>query len=166
MNKHKLIIFAVVALVVISTLFIPPFYGKGDDGSFYQISNQITLGTTEQEILTKIGDICEKIIEQERSLREKLKNDETGRFTDRIMRSYGTMLYAVLMDSKELTKLYADVRLGACMGIIEGILPKTLDEILVRGMPAVITLENKGAVNSARRDKCRADMIKRVLSGL
>lgn len=47
MNKPKLIIFAVAALIIISTLFIPPFYGKGDDGSFYQILTENGLYNTE-----------------------------------------------------------------------------------------------------------------------
>jgi len=75
------------------------------------------------------------------------------------------MLYATLIDSAELMKLYADVRLGACLGMIEGITPKTLDEILVRGMPGVITTENRGAVNPSRRDRCRSEMIRYVLAG-
>lgn len=139
--------------------------GSASDGCLYQISNQVTLGSSEEEIIMKLSEICEKITEQERKLREKLKEDESGRFTDRIMRSYGTMLYATLIDSAELMKLYADVRLGACLGMIEGITPKTLDEILVRGMPGVITTENRGAVNPSRRDRCRAEMIRYVLAG-
>ncbi|MBQ8524656.1 MAG: ATP--guanido phosphotransferase [Clostridia bacterium] len=139
--------------------------GSASNGCLYQISNQVTLGNSECEILTKLTEICEKITEQERSLREKMKADESGRFTDRIMRSYGTMLYATLIDTSELVKLYADVRLGACLGIIDRVTPKTLDEILVRGMPNVITLENRGAVNANRRDRCRAEMVRYVLAG-
>lgn len=139
--------------------------GSSGDGCLYQISNQITLGATEEEIISKLGEVCAKITEEERSLREKLKKDETGAFADRIMRSYGTMLYAVLMESRELLKLYADVRLGACLGMLDGVTPRALDEILVRGMPAVLTSENRGVVNSARRDRCRAEMVRQVLSG-
>ena len=119
----------------------------------------------EEEILAKITRICEKITEQERSLRENLKNDETGRFTDRVMRAYGTMLYATLVDTAELMRLYADVRLGASLGIIEGVTPSTLDEMLIRGMPGVLTTENKGLTTPGRRDMARAEMIRSVLSG-
>ena len=139
--------------------------GSDSDGCLYQISNQVTLGSSEEEIISKLSEICGKISEQERSLREKMKEDDTGRFTDKIMRAYGTMLYATLIDSAELMSLYADVRLGVCLGIIDGITPKLLDEILVRGMPGVISCENKGAVNANRRDRCRAEMVRRVLAG-
>ena len=139
--------------------------GSSADGYLYQISNQITLGITEDEIFTRLTEVCERITEQERALREKQKEDETGRFTDKIMRAYGTMLYATLIDTRELLSLYADVRLGACLGIIEGVTPKTLDEILVRGMPGVISTENRGAVIPSRRDRCRAEMIRSVLAG-
>lgn len=139
--------------------------GSSADGYLYQISNQVTLGTSEEEIIAKITKICEKIAEQERSLRENLKNDESGRFTDRVMRSYGTMLYATLVDTAELMKLYADVRLGASLGIIDGITPSKLDQMLVRGMPGVLTSENKGVTTPGRRDAVRAEMIRSVLSG-
>lgn len=139
--------------------------GSGADGYLYQISNQVTLGLSESEILAKIEGICEKITEQERALREKLKSDEDGRFTDRVMRAYGTMLYATLVDTAELLKLYADVRLGASLGIIEGISPCTLDEMLIRGMPGVLTSENNGLTTPLKRDAARAEMIRSVLAG-
>ena len=139
--------------------------GSSADGCLYQISNQVTLGTSEEEILSKLSKICEKITEQERKLREELKADESGRFTDRIMRSYGTMLYATLVDTAELMKLYSDVRLGASLGMIEGLAPSKLDEMLVRCMPGVISSENKGVTTPARRDRVRAEMIRSVLSG-
>lgn len=137
--------------------------GSSGDGCLYQISNQITLGSTEEEIITKLSEVCERIIEQERRLRERLRDDASGRFADRIMRSYGTMLYAVLTDSEEMLRLYADVRLGACLKMIDNVTPSMLDRILISGMPAV--LASNGSSEPASRDRARADMIRRVLSG-
>lgn len=139
--------------------------GSGADGCLYQVSNQITLGTSEEQIITKLTKICENIVENERRLREKLKNDESGRFTDKVMRAYGTMLYATLVDSAELAKLYAAVRLGAALGMIEGLSPSVLDKMLIHGMSGVLMSENEGVRTPSERDRARADMIRRVLTG-
>lgn len=137
--------------------------GSNGDGCLYQISNQITLGSTEEEIITKLSEVCERIIDQERKLRERLRDDVSGRSTDRIMRSYGTMLYAVLIDSEEMMRLYSDVRLAACLKMIDNVTPNMLDRILISGMPAVLT--STGPSDPAARDRARAEMIRRVLSG-
>lgn len=139
--------------------------GSGADGCLYQVSNQITLGTSEEQIITKLTKICENIVENERRLREKLKNDESGRFADKVMRAYGTMLYATLVDSAELAKLYAAVRLGAALGMIEGLSPSVLDKMLIHGMSGVLMSENEGVRTPSERDRARADMIRRVLTG-
>ncbi len=138
--------------------------GSDSDGCLYQISNQITLGLSEDEILTKLMRVCEKIIEQERALREKLKADPTGRFNDKIMRSYGTLMYATMIDSAEMMRLYADVRLGASLGIIENVDIRALDEMIVRGMPATLMSANEGIKSPSRRDAARAVEMRRVLA--
>lgn len=137
--------------------------GSSGDGCLYQVSNQITLGTTEEEIISKIEKICENIAERERELRRKYFSDE--KFTDRAMRAYGTMLYAVLMDSAEMTQLYADVRLAVSLGLIEGLSVNVLDKMLICGMPGVLTEENENVKTPTDRDRERANMIRRVLSG-
>lgn len=138
--------------------------GSSGDGCLYQISNQVTLGTSEEEIISKIDKIAENLIAQERKLRQELLSDKSGRFNDRIMRSYGTMLYATLIDSKEMFRLYADVRLGASLKIIDCIKTEQLDEMLIRGMSATLMCENKEAKTPAQRDRARADLIRRVLN--
>ena len=148
-------------------LTIRGMWGEGSaaDGCLYQVSNQITLGMSEEDIISKLSGVCEKVVEQERNLREKLKTSDNGKLTDRIMRAYGTMLYATLVDSAELFRLYADVRLGASIGIIEGVKLSNLDKMLISGMAGVIMDENEGVKTPAERDRARADMIRRALAG-
>lgn len=139
--------------------------GSSADGCLYQISNQVTLGSTEEEIITKLDKICETIVEQERELRRKLMNGSDGKFVNKIMRSYGIMLYATLVDSAELAQLYADVRLGAALGIIDNLPLNTLDKMLIHGMSGVLMSENKGVKTPSERDVARANMIRRVMTG-
>lgn len=148
-------------------LTIRGMWGEGSaaDGCLYQVSNQVTLGMSEEDIISKLSGICEKITEQERGLREKMRDEDNGKLTDRIMRAYGTMLYATMIDSSELFRLYADVRLGVSIGIIKGIKTSVLDRILISGMPGVLMSENKDIKTPNDRDKARAELIRRILSG-
>ncbi len=139
--------------------------GSSADGCLYQVSNQITLGISEEEIVSKLSKITESIIEKERNLRQKIKSADNGRFEDRVMRSYGVMMYATMIDTNEMMRLYADVRLGAALGIIDGASLSELDKMMVRGMAANLTCENKEIKTPEERDRARAELIRRILSG-
>ena len=139
--------------------------GSAGDGCLYQVSNQITLGVSEEEIISKLTRITENLTEKERSLRKALKDRDGGRFTDRIMRAYGTMMYATMIDTAEMLRLYADVRLGAALGIIEGVSVSALDEMMVRSMAATLMCENREIKSPAERDHARAELMRKVLSG-
>jgi len=135
--------------------------GSQADACLYQISNQITLGITEEEIVSKITKITENIIKKERELRGELK--KSAPYKNRVMRAYGTMMYATLIDTTEMLKLYSDVRLGISLGFIEGATESTADEILVRCMPATVMTEHENIKTPEERDGCRADTIREIL---
>lgn len=139
--------------------------GSSADGFLYQISNQITLGVSEDEIISKLTKITENLIEKERSLRAAIRAKDDGHFTDRIMRSYGTMMYAAMIDTSEMLRLYANVRLGAAMGLIEGVSVSLLDEMMVRSMAATMMCENRDVKTPEERDRARAELMRKVLSG-
>ena len=139
--------------------------GSAADGCLFQISNQVTLGVTEKETISKIADVTEKIAQQERTLRKKLLDSDRDGVADRVMRAYGTMLYAVMIDTKELLKLYSDVRLGVCLGLIDCLSVEKLDTVLIRSMPAMLMREHGGKMTPAERDHARAECIRKILSG-
>ena len=41
MKNQKLIIMIIASLLIIFTLFVPPFFGKSDDGSFYNFRGKV-----------------------------------------------------------------------------------------------------------------------------
>ncbi|MBQ3078378.1 MAG: protein arginine kinase [Clostridia bacterium] len=96
-------------------------YGEGSeaDGNLYQISNQVTMGRTEEDMIKGLLAVTDQIAEQEREERKKLFDADPDVFTDKIMRSVGIMLNARLMDGKEFMKLYSDLRLAASVGVID-----------------------------------------------
>ncbi len=138
-------------------------YGEGSESSgyIYQISNRETLGVCDTDMLKKLGEIIVQIVSYERKARERIK--ESGIKTeDAISRAMGTLLYSKLVSSEEFITLYAKVRLGVAVGIINSIDYETLDKLFVDVMPANLTLI-KGELAPEDRDRERAEYIKNVL---
>ncbi len=95
-------------------------YGEGSEalGSVYQLSNQVTLGKTEHELVDAVTTVADRIAGMERETRlETLREDPTA-FEDRISRAVGTLLYAKMMDMREFYPLWSALRVGAAMGRI------------------------------------------------
>lgn len=138
--------------------------GSGSAGCMYQISNQITLGITEEKTLEKLQEAIKQIIESEEKARKAITGEMLDRLTDTIYRSAGTLKSAYLMSSTEFIKLFSDVRYGIALGLITDITYEQLGTLLVEAMPATLTLSAEAPPrNEAARDKLRAQKIKNVL---
>lgn len=139
--------------------------GSGSAGCMYQISNQITLGITEEETLRKLGDAVNQIIESEQKARKAINGDTLDRLTDRIKRSEGLLKYAYMITSSEFIKLFSDVRFGITLGIVTDITYEQLGTLLVEAMPATLTLSSENTPKSeSARDKLRAQKIQALLA--
>ena len=142
-------------------------YGEGtaSQGSIYQISNQITLGITEESSIKKLEDVIKQITESEKSLRKLINEEKNPKLIDRICRAEGTLRHAFMLTSNEFISLFADVRLGIDLGIIDNISLKTLGELFIEVMPATLALSEKEPPKSEKdRDILRARRIKSRLS--
>lgn len=138
-------------------------YGEGTSaqGNLYQISNQVTLGLTEEDTIKKLSDVIRQICESERSLRKLINEEQNPDLVDRICRAEGTLRHAFLLSSGEFISLYSDVRLGISLGIISGLTYEQLDELFVGVMPASLTLADPSAAKGEKaRDILRAKRIK------
>lgn len=138
-------------------------YGEGtaSQGSIYQISNQITLGITEEDSLKKLEDVIKQLTESELELRKHINESENPALVDRICRAEGTLLHAFMLSSSEFISLFADVRLGISLGIIKDIDIKTLGELFIEVMPATLILsEDNSPKGRKERDILRAKRIK------
>ena len=140
--------------------------GSGAAGYMYQISNQVTLGLSEAEILKKLNGAVGQIIESERRVRKAISGEALERLTDNVLRSEGILKYAHRMSTEEFIKLMAEVRFGISLGVIKDVTYEQLGSLLVDVMPATLTLssENTPKTESAR-DKLRAQKIRSVLCG-
>ena len=139
-------------------------YGEGSEvmGNMYQISNQVSLGQSEEEIITKISVIADRIIEQERIAREQLLKART-QLEDRIFRSYGIFSNARIMTSSECMKLLSDVLLGVEVKIISKLSVDTINELMIITQPANLQKVYGKALNTDERDIKRAELIRSKL---
>lgn len=139
--------------------------GSGSAGYMYQISNQITLGITEEETLKKMNDAIRQISESEQKARRNITGDALEHLTDHILRSEGILRYAYMISSTEFIKLFADVRFGIALGIVSDINYEQLGTLLVEAMPATLTLSSENTPKGeAARDKLRAQKIQSILN--
>lgn len=132
-------------------------YGEGtrSEGGLYQISNQVSIGLTEEEILERLGEILEKIEENEAAIREKYV--EKIEVQDAIFRSYGILQNARTVSSKEAVSLLSKVRYGAEAGLLK-LDFENLDSLLVKIQPY-----NLGGEDPQQRDIKRAQIIRNSL---
>lgn len=138
-------------------------YGEGSaaDAYMYQISNRLSLGLSEDELLRKIESVAGRIAEDELRARDSLLNARRDALTDKILRSLGILKYAHMISGKEFLDCYAYVRLGISLGLIDSVQLTELDRLLYEAMPAHLIAKNKDAASdTALRDKLRAEAIK------
>lgn len=136
-------------------------YGEGTDaeGCMYQISNQITMGLTEGEIIEKLKTVVDKIREMEKQARSVLSEKHMPELEDKLFRSYGILKYARSITSAEAKTMLSDVMLGQNMGIINCDGNMTPLELIIKTAPSVIT-EGK-ELRPAERDRKRAELIRK-----
>lgn len=138
------------------------FYTDGINpvGNVYQLSNQVTLGISEEAALKNLRSIATQIISQERQARESVITDD--RYLDKIYRAYGILSSAYLMSCREFMELASLVRLGAACSIINADIMK-IDELMTDVQPATMNASHGKAFTAAQRDKLRAEEIKQKI---
>lgn len=138
-------------------------FGEGTTavGDMYQLSNQITLGISEEFAIKNLKAITLQLCAQERAAREELLKDPVTE--DRIFRAYGTLKWARLLNTKELMENLSLVRLGSVSGKIN--LPiETVNELMVSMQPATINARAGQRLPTQERDAIRATEVRNKLS--
>ena len=139
--------------------------GSSADGAIYQISNQTSLGISEEQIIEKLGDVVGQIIENERALRRKMSEQDGDAIRDLARRALGTALYAERMDSAEFVRLYANIRLGVAMGCVTECDFGTLDALRIEAQRAALTDRfGLDPDDSAKRDRVRAKFVRETIA--
>lgn len=141
-------------------------YGEGTQasGNFFQISNQVSLGHSEEGIIENINGLIRQIIEQENQARQAMFSRDRSILEDRINRSLGILRSAHIISSQETIELLSMVRLGCDLGIVKDIDRSRINELFIITLPAHLQkIENK-RLTSAERDLKRAELIRNKLN--
>lgn len=138
-------------------------YGEGTeaDGNLYQISNRITMGLTEHEIITRLKKVVNQITDAEKKARELLQNKYGNSFDDKLYRTYGALKYARSVTSSEAKSLLSDVMLGQNMGIIKEKGTLSPLECMICSTPSMISRGKE--LNANERDIARAEFLRNNL---
>ncbi|MFD1442902.1 protein arginine kinase [Thermoactinomyces vulgaris] len=147
-------------------LAVRGIYGEGSEalGQLYQVSNQVTLGLDENEILENLQGVVRQMIEHEHTARGRLQEVSLIQLEDRVHRSYGTLAHCRIIDSKEAMSLLSDVRLGIDLGFIRGVSASVMNELMVIIQPGFLQQYAGERLNAEQRDIRRARLIRERLA--
>ncbi len=140
-------------------------YGEGTKsiGHLYQVSNQGTLGASEETLIDKITQIVMQIIDKEKSTREHLMKNNYDELEDDFYRAYGLLTNARKISADEAMKLLSLVKLGSEMGITPMVKGKNIYELMICIQPNNISTIEGTDISIKERDKKRAEIIRREL---
>ena len=147
-------------------LVVRGFYGEGtkSQASFFQISNQVTLGLTEEEIIDNIERISTQIVLQEEKARSRLLNENKKKIRDSVGRSYGALKNGHIVSSREAMNLLSEVRLGAGLKLVPEMELSLLNELLLLIGPAHLQLMEGRRLDALVRDVKRAELLRKKLN--
>lgn len=147
------------------SLAVRGLYGEGSQamGDFYQISNQITLGKSEPELLDQVGDVAPTLIDYERKARQFLIHEGRNELHDRVSRAYGLLCTAQTISSEETLQLLSSVRMGVNLGLIQDVEIPTVNKLLIHTQPAHLQKLRGEPLGTADRNVERAVYLQRHL---
>jgi protein arginine kinase len=141
-------------------------YGEGTEakGNLFQISNQVTLGLSEIEILDRLVSVSRQVIQQEQMGRRSLMKERPSQIEDMVFRAYGILTNARLLNSEETMFYLSCLRLGIDLGLLHNVSNRTLNELLVSTRAAFLQGDSQGAVDAFNRSLKRAAIIRKALA--
>jgi len=148
-------------------LAVRGLYGEGTEalGDFYQVSNQTTLGKTEEEIIEEFTEtIVPRIIEYEQRARDILLKQKSTVLEDKVWRAYGILCNARAISSEETLFLLSHLRMGLHMGIIDRINLETINDLFLATQPAHLQIISGKRLDGDERTKLRAEYIRSKLN--
>jgi protein arginine kinase len=146
-------------------LTVRGLYGEGTEafGNLFQISNQITLGQKEEEIIDNLYRITKQVIEQERMVRQGILVHGREEILNRVGRAYGTLKYAHIISTQEAMTLLSDLRLGVDLDLNREVSRRTLNELIILIGPAFLQKIVERELGPEERDVQRAVLIRKKL---
>ena len=148
-------------------LAVRGLYGEGSQamGDFYQISNQMTLGCSEQHLLDNLAEVVPNILGYERRVRDLLCRDNRANLDDQISRAMGILTSARTISSTETMRLLSLVRLGINLGMVTDVSIAVANELFLHTQPSHLQKLSGGPLETPERNEARATHIREKLQG-
>lgn len=149
-------------------LSVRGLYGEGTEtvGNIFQVSNQLTLGFTEQGLIDNLTSAVKEIIDNEHRARKALMLYNKDRMEDVVWRAFGTLKYARFIAETEVLQLLSKVRLGIDLGLIQEALPEQFVELILASRPSYLrNLMGNENLSKNEIDRKRAEVVRRILAG-
>jgi protein arginine kinase len=144
-------------------LAVRGLYGEGTEalGNLFQISNQMTLGEREPEILARLDKVISEIVRHEINARATLLEKSSRMLYDQIGRAYGVLAHARVISSKECMNLLSMIQLGVTLGAFDGLAAEEVERLLMETQPAHLQRgRGRSRLSAEERDALRADLIR------
>jgi len=148
-------------------LAVRGFFGEGSEpiGDLFQLSNQATMGKTEEQIIDElVTQTVEPIVEYERRARQRLLKDRTAGLDDKIFRARGILAGARLISSEEAMYMLSFIRLGIYLERVKDISIETVNILFLLTQPAHLQHLNHAELDPAHRDRARAEFIRKHIN--
>jgi protein arginine kinase len=146
-------------------LAVRGLYGEGTEalGNVFQVSNQMTLGEAESDIVERLNKVLAQIIEHEENARAMLLEKKPKSVYNHIGRAYGVLANAHSISSKETMNLLSLMRLGVDLGLFTDVERWLVDELFIVTQPAHLQKRFSEKLSAEERDLLRADMLRERL---
>lgn len=142
-------------------------YGEGSEvvGNFFQVSNQTTLGKSEEDLIDHLERVVRRVIRHEFEARRVLMRDARAVTEDKIWRAYGLLRYARSLSFEELMNLLSGVRLGVSLKLLPELRVYTLNKLMIFTQPAHLAQAAGRELSAEEASAQRATFVRRILAG-
>ena len=141
-------------------------YGEGSNatGNLFQVSNQATLGGSEEKIVEELCGITRQLVEYERDAQEVLLSDARQQVEDKVWRAFGLLSHARVLSSQEFMNLLSAVRLGHSLSLIDRVSTSFINHLMIVTQPSHLQVRAEALLEPADRDRRRADLVRQRFS--
>jgi len=136
--------------------------GEGSEiaGNLFQISNQWTLGASEEETIEKLENIIRQIVDNERKTQQDLWVENRTALEDKVWRAFGLLSHARVLNSREALELISQLRMGLDLGLIKGIPYTAINDVIIQSRPAHLQKRAGKKLTTTERDAIRATFLR------
>jgi protein arginine kinase len=147
-------------------LTVRGMFGEGSEspGALYQISNQVTLGQTEDELVEKVSGAALGMVRLEQAVRSKIFSERGPKLEDKVWRAWGLLGFSRVMEAREALELLSLVRMGSGMGILPPVRVSTMNALLMDIQKAHIQARSSEELSSEELGVKRSEILRKALA--